>query len=235
MAAPVVHPAGRRLTSPVNERSARALSLSDGDQRLLLHDISWDAYIQIGEALRDRHVFITYDHGEMELRLVGVEHEFRKKRVGRLINTLTEELEIDIAGYGSMTFQRVDLQRGLEADECYWIKHETLVRDRLKIDPEVDPPPDLAVEIEISRSSMDRMGIHAALRVPELWRWVGGTLRVFLLTRKGTYKESKRSKAFPFLPWNEFTKFLTKTGISETQLVRSFRAWVRQQMAHGWK
>jgi Uma2 family endonuclease len=235
MAASVVRSAARQRASPTNGQSGPARLLPDDEQRLRLHDIPWDAYIQIGEALRDRHIFITYDQGEMEIMVVGPEHELRKTRVSRLIEAMTEEMEIDIASYGSMTFKRKDLRKGLEGDECYWIKHEPRVRGRTDIDPEVDPPPDLAVEIEISRSSMDRMGIYAALRVPELWRWVGGALRVYLLTRKGTYKESRRSKAFPFLPWDAFTKFLTETDMSETQLVRSFRDWVRQQMARGWK
>jgi hypothetical protein len=50
-----------------------------------------------------------------------------------------------------------------------------------------------------------------------------------------TYRESERSKAFPFLPMKEFSQFLTRTDLSETQLLRSFRAWVRKQKKQGWK
>jgi Uma2 family endonuclease len=232
------------ITSSVTRDKRGAVALGNGvaappvhraEQRLRLSAIPWDAYVQLGNALMNRHICITYDRGEMELMTLSSEHENRKKRVARLIEAMTEEMEIDIASCGSMTFQRQDLQKGLEGDECYWIKNEALVRDRLEIDPEVDPPPDLAVEIDLSRSSLNRMDIYAALRVPEVWRWDGDTLRVYLLTRKAKYKESARSKAFPFLPLAEFAKFVTKTGISETQLVRSFRAWIRQQVAGGWK
>jgi hypothetical protein len=68
------------------------------------------------------------------------------------------------------------------------------------------------------------MSIYAALRVPEVWRWDGENLSINLLTRRGTYRLSGRSKAFPFLPLAEFARFLEETTQSETQLLRSFRA-----------
>jgi len=151
------------------------------------------------------------------------------------VEALTEELEIDIAGYGSMTFRREDLERGLEPDDCYWIANEPLVRGRLVLDLATDPPPDLALEIEISRSALNRMGIYAKLRVPEVWCWDGVTLRVFLLGPDGQYTQSRTSRAFPFLPLDVFAQFLQAgPDISETQQVRQFRQWVREQIRQGW-
>jgi Uma2 family endonuclease len=171
----------------------------------------------------------------MEVMTLSSEHENRKKLLGRLVEALTEELEIDIASFGSMTCRRPKLKRGLEPDDAYWIANEQKVRGRKNLDLEVDPPPDLALEIEISRSTLDRMAIYAALRVPEVWCWDGESLRVFMLSAKGTYRPSDRSKAFPFLPLAEFARFLTDTDLSETQLLRSFREWVRKQQQLGWK
>jgi Uma2 family endonuclease len=155
--------------------------------------------------------------------------------LARLVEALTEEMDIDIASYGSMTCRRPDLERGLEADESYWIANEPRMRSREEVDLERDPPPDLVLEIEISRSSLNRIAIYAALRVPEVWRWDGETLRVLLLTSRGNYRQSERSKAFPFLPLAELAGFLRRAGQSETQRLRSFRAWVRKQMKQGWK
>ncbi|HSQ54410.1 MAG TPA: Uma2 family endonuclease [Gemmata sp.] len=117
----------------------------------------------------------------------------------------------------------------MEPDESYWIEHEPVVRGRDDIDLEKDPPPDLALEIEISRSVLNRMGVYAALGVPEVWRWDGEQLTIELRTNRGTYRQSERSKAFPFLPIPEFATFLGITDLSETQLLRSFRGWVRKQ------
>jgi Uma2 family endonuclease len=205
------------------------------EQRLRLSNVSWENYILCCDMLWERPVRVTYDRGEMEIMTLSPKHENRKKRLARLVEALTEQLEIDIASFGMMTCRRTDLSRALEADESYWIANEPEVRGREDIDLEVDPPPGLALEIEVSRSTMDRMAIYAALRVPEVWRWDGEVLYVFVLTSRGSYRQSDRSKAFPFLPLTEFAEFLMRTDISETQLLRAFRAWVRKRRKQRWK
>ncbi|GEM_PF-3686837 len=72
------------------------------------------------------------------------------------------------------------------------------------------------------------------MKVPEVWRWDGVHLLVMVL-RDGAYHPSDRSLAFPFLPLQEFAQFLQRTGKSETQLIKDFRAWVREQSTRGWK
>jgi Uma2 family endonuclease len=205
------------------------------EQRFVLSGVDWKAYVGLGDLLGERHVRLTYDGRNLELMTLSSEHENNKKLLARFVETLTEELEIDIASYGSMTFRREDLERGMEPDECYWIANEPLVRGRTDLDLAVDPPPDLALEIEISRSALDRMAIHAKLRIPEVWCWDGETLRVNLLGRDGQYTQSPRSRAFPFLPLDVLAQFLKGgAGLSETQLVRKFRLWVREQVRQGW-
>jgi Uma2 family endonuclease len=207
---------------------------SSAEQRLQLSAVPWETYLLFTDGLVPRNMRVTYDRGEMEIMSPSAKHEHKKTLLGRLVEALTEEMDIDIAGFGSMTCRRQHLKRGLEADESYWIKNEAVVRGREDIDLEVDPPPDLALEIEISRSAMNRMAIYAALRVPEVWHWDGETLLVYLLTTRGAYRKSDRSRAFPFLPLADFAQFLRRTDVSETQLLRSFRAWVRKNK-RGWK
>ena len=99
-----------------------------------------------------------------------------------------------------------------------------------------DPPPDLVVEIDVTHSSLDRMAIYAALRVPEVWCFDGKSLRVYLLASNGHHVESERSHAFPFLPLAELARFLQlRSTLSETELVRQFRSWVRERIAAGWR
>jgi Uma2 family endonuclease len=208
---------------------------SPAEQRLRLSDIPWETFVTYSDGLGPRHVRVTYDRGEMEVTTLSSRHENRKKWLSRLVEALTEEMEIDIASFGSMTCRREDLLRGLEPDDCYWIKHEPQVRGREELNLETDPPPDLALEIEISRSTLNRLAIYAALRVPEVWRFDGETLRVVILTSRETYRPSNRSKAFPFLPLNEFAQFLQPSELSETQFLRTFRIWVRKQKKQNWQ
>ncbi|HEX8201058.1 MAG TPA: Uma2 family endonuclease [Isosphaeraceae bacterium] len=136
------------------------------EQRLVLWDVGWKGYLALLDVVGDRRIRITYDRGNVELMTVSPLHEFSKKNLARLIEILSYELDLDIRSGGSFTFKREDLDRGLEPDECYWFRNEPLVRMKMEFDPLIDPPPDLVVEVEVSRSVLDRMGILAALGVP---------------------------------------------------------------------
>jgi Uma2 family endonuclease len=205
------------------------------EQRFVLDGIDWKAYIAFGDMLGERHVRVTYDRGRLEFMTLSFEHERMKKLLARLLEALTEELDIDIVGSGSMTCRREEMERGLEPDECYWIAHEAQVRGREHVDLEKDPPPDLALEVEISRSAINRLRLYASLGVPEVWRWDGQMIRVCLLQADNGYAESTRSKAFPFLPVAELARFIASgQDTSDTKLLRAFRSWVREQAASGW-
>jgi Uma2 family endonuclease len=194
----------------------------------LMHDVPWETYELVLHALDDRHLRITYDEGELEIMTLSFEHESEDALLRRFIDMLTYELDIDIQSGGSTTMRRSLKRKGLEADECYWIKNEKAMRGKKRFDAERDPPPDLAVEIEVTRSALNRMGIYAALRVPEVWTFDGKMLSVFLLSSAGKYTESETSRAFPWLPIKEVERFLLLSGtMSETRLLRAFSKWVR--------
>ena len=195
----------------------------------LMHGVPWETYELFLEALEGRHLRITYDEGDLEIMTLTHEHEFWSSFLGRLIEMLTYELDVAIHSGGSTTFRRILKKKGLEPDECYWIQNERLMRGKLEFDIDVDPPPDLAIEIDITRSSLKRMRIYAALQVPEIWVFDGKTLRVFLLGTNGKYKESSTSSAFPLVPIAEIERFLHQVGTTdETTLLRSFSKWVRE-------
>ncbi len=205
-------------------------------QRLVLGGVSWRTYERLLRVFDDRHLRITYDRGALEIMTLSPQHERFKHLLVLLIAALVEELGWNMAGFGSMTFKRRKRQRGLEPDECFWIQSEPLVRGKDKIDLRRDPPPDLVIEIDWTRSSLDRLSIYAVLRVPEVWCFDGQSLRVLLLGPDGQYVESDRSRAFPFLPMPEVARFLgMRAAHSETDLVRQFRAWVRERIAAGWQ
>jgi hypothetical protein len=95
----------------------------------------------------------------------------------------------------------------------------------------IDPPPDLVIEIEISRSVLDRMEIYVALGVPEVWRCDGRTLTVEILADDG-YVESDRSPTFPNIPLAGIVDHLNlRTQTDETSIVRAFRGWVGRAIA----
>src|SRR5262249_51717146 len=116
-------------------------------------------------------------------------------------------------------------------DECYWVQNEPRMRGKKEFDPNTDTPPDLAVEVDITRSSLDRMAIYAALGIPEVWRFDGESFSIHQLGSGGKYKRCDRSPTFPHLPLAEVERFLGDSDTQdETTLLRSFSLWVRTHL-----
>jgi Uma2 family endonuclease len=149
-----------------------------------------------------------------------------------MIEAMTEELDIPIRSGGSTTFKKELQKKGLEPDECYWIANESAVRALIELDLDVDPAPDIAVEVEISTSVLNRLGIYAALRVSEVWRSDGQSIIVAQLQDDGTYIQVARSPSFPWLALDELSRFFVASAtMGETEWIRAFRAWVRTALA----
>lgn len=206
-----------------------------GEQRILIPRISWDAYVAFDDELarqQIRSIRLTYDRGSMEIMTIGAPHEWYKTMLAKLVEILVYELDIDIRSGGSMTFRRKDLDRGLEPDECWWIAHEAVMRERGDFDPHDDPPPDLAIEIEISNPLLDKLSVYANLAVPEIWRFDGRQLRFWECRNDNSYRQIESSLAFPFLRPEHLLPYLQfDDASSETSRLHRFAAWLREN--HG--
>jgi Uma2 family endonuclease len=200
-------------------------------QRLILHGIDWRTYGRLLRAFAERpSVRLTYDRGTLEIMSPLHEHESDGRFLGRLAVTLTEELGLPVKAGGSTTFRRRRRRRGLEPDDCYWIAHEPPVRGKRRIDLRTDPPPDLAIEVDVASSSLDRMAIYAALRVPEIWRLDAQGLTFHVLGADGRYTEAAHSHVFPMVTPADLRVFLDLRGqLDENAVVQNFRQWIRQQ------
>jgi Uma2 family endonuclease len=198
------------------------------ETRILLSNVSWDVFESLA-ASDCAGIRFTYDRGNLEIMSPSTEHEWFHKLLGRMIEAMTEELNIPVRSGGAMTLKIQLKQRGLEPDECYYVLNEPRVRGKRDIDLATEPPPDLAIEVDISSSSLDKMGIYSDLGVPELWFYDGVSLRVFQLQVGGNYLRQERSSSFSFIDLNEIQGFMERCEeTDETSWLRSFRAWVRQ-------
>ncbi|MBI3411111.1 MAG: Uma2 family endonuclease, partial [Planctomycetes bacterium] len=138
--------------------------------RLILNDVDWQTYTRLLHALDERHLRLTYDRGVLEIMTLSYRHESVARFLGRLAVTLSEEFDLPIREGGSTTLRRPRRQKGLEPDNCYWIKNASQIQGKTKIDLRTDPPPDLAIEVDVTHSSLNRMEIYAKLAIPEVWR-----------------------------------------------------------------
>jgi Uma2 family endonuclease len=201
-----------------------------GERRFVLDGVDWEGYETLLRLFpRTR---MTYDRGVVELMSPMYVHELYRKRLASLIETLADELEIPYIAAGSTTFRRQLLDRGLEPDESYYLTSIGRLNNRMDINLDVDPPPDLAVEVDITSSSLDRMGIYAALGVPEVWRFDGEIFTVQLLRADRFYALSQSSRAFGFLPIGDIPgRLLDARFPDEMRWGKACRAWVRDVVA----
>lgn len=200
---------------------------------LILHDISWETYEQLLEIFAERSTpRMTYYQGTLELMVFLPEHERYSWTLGRLIVALSEEIGIEIIGLKSSTWRSEPKKAGNEADECFYIQNEALMRGKLTIDLKNDPPPDLAVEMDLTSSSINKMAVYAELKVPEVWIWKKGKLIINILNDTG-YVESETSLAFGSFPVKELAQFMhLDSDKGENARIREFREWVRSHLQH---
>ncbi len=203
-------------------------------QRFVLRGVDWTQYRKFVDALGGRHVRVTYDRGVLELMTISPEHGNLRQLLGRIVTTLTEETSQPVKGFGDMTCDREDLDRGFEPDECYYIVNEPLVRGRITIDFAVDPPPDLGVEVDVTGDARSRLPLYASLRVPEVWLFRAGRMQFLRLGDDGRYHSAGTSAYFPFLTPSDVERFIAaRLTMDENALIRSLREWVQTRLAEG--
>jgi Uma2 family endonuclease len=223
---------GSRLGSG-KEKPMSILAPSTGRAPAVLYDIDWPTYTRLLRVLQSRRRFrLTYDRGTLEIMSPLWEHEAPAYLIGRFIDALTDELHLPCRAGRSVTLRRRKKKRGLEADNCYWIASAARLQGKTHLDLRTDPPPDLAIEVDVTRSSLDRMSIYAALNVPEVWRLSSAGIAFHVLDGS-VYQVRSHSLAFPQLASADLPAFLAQLGqIDDTTLVKQFRDWVRRELLH---
>ena len=198
--------------------------------QLLLRDVSWQMFENILEELGEtRAARVSYSKGMLEIMTPLAEHEDDKVIIGDLVKALLEELDLEFRSLGSTTFKNEEMRQAVEADDCFYIQNEAVIRGKKRIDLSIDPPPDLAIEIDIT--SRTKFNNYESLGVPELWKYNGRKLQVNVLQER-KYVESNVSYNFPNLPivgiihqYVEQSKTLGRNA-----MMRAFRNWVREQI-----
>lgn len=201
------------------------------EQRTLLKQVSWKTFNNLLKDLGDnRAVRLYYDQGVLEIMTPFGEHENNNRFIESLIGVIADELNLNLKKMGSLTLKREELLKGAEPDSCYYLENEPLVRHKQNIDLKSDPPPDLVLEIDITSSSLDKRPIYAAFGVPELWRYNGKKLEVFILDKSTQfYQQATQSSNFPWLPLEIIPQYIRQSLIDgETATLKAFRSWVRE-------
>lgn len=199
-----------------------------GEPRVVMEPVRWSTYLALLEDAGRRRGRMTYDRGVLEIMSPSKSHEQIGCLIGRMVEAYTEERQIEVVSVGSVTVKLEPLQRGFEADEAYYIQHADPVRGLEELDFTVDPVPDLVIEVDISRSSIDKLSVFAAFHVPEVWQYRGDSLSIHRLQGAG-YIETSESRVLPGFPLDQMASLVARRHeVGETQLARSFRESIRR-------
>jgi Uma2 family endonuclease len=218
------------ITSPVTI-PIRTINLSPGSH-LLIEDVSWEQYeALLEEFAEDRRIpRINYCNGTLELMAPLPAHERPHRIIADIVKVLLDSQEREWEDFGSTTFKKPK-RAGLEPDTCFYIRYAAQVRDRLRLDMTSDPPPDLAIEADVT--SKTTLAAYEAMGVPEVWIYDNGrlTIHVLELSQSSGYVQSSLSPTFPNLPVIEMIPRLVQQAFQEgtSKMLRS----LRQQLAHG--
>jgi len=197
---------------------------------VVLPDIGWDEYEELLEQLGEsRGVRTSYNDGKLQIMVVSSEHENYAWFIGSLIANIRLRLRINIRFFGASTMKKERRRKGLEPDACFYVQSAPLIGNRMRLDFSVDPPPDIAVEIDIHHGSVSKFPIYAALGISEIWRYDGEQLRIHLL-KGDEYVLTTGSQALPMLTGDHLTELLTRLREDgEFQTILAFDAWLQKQ------
>ena len=212
---------------PVASPAALPPRAPQGERRVLLRGVSWTTYQQLLRDIGDhRGVRLAFDSGSLEIMSPGTLHENVKTITACVVEMYAFLSGASVEGYGSWTLDREDLQKGVEPDECYYVSTAARIVGKQKLTLGVDPPPDLAIEVDISRPELRRESIYEALGVPELWRYDGERFVVFRRNAAGAYEQLAGSLELPGLLMEELNRIVhvgLKSG--QTAAVAALVEW----------
>ena len=204
------------------------IAVKNRADRVVLYHISWQQFENLLQDLgENRAARIAYDNGNLEIMTPLPEHEYYKKSFSIAIEDIALELDLKYESYGSTTWKQQSRMAGLEPDDCFYFQNEAAIRGKLDLDLNQDPPPDLALEIDVTSKSLNRFPIYARLGVPEIWCYDSGELKIYLL-QNDEYIESQTSLVFPSLPIRELPRLIEENRTEGRRAMRkAVREWAR--------
>jgi Uma2 family endonuclease len=175
--------------------SPEQISLPPGSEVILRYQ-TWADYEAMLESRRDdAAIKIRFDAHTQEISIMApmAGHSRRIDILADLIKALLRYQDRDWDSSHPLTLKRFQAA-GAEPDACFYIQNWQALLGKERIDLSQDPPPDLAVEVDLT--SLTSLSIYQVLAVPELWIYRQGLLRIYVLTPDG-YQDSLTSPTFP--------------------------------------
>ncbi len=200
------------------------------EQRVAIPKTSWKTYQLLlrdrGERSRPR---FTYDRGCLEIVSPTMRHDRASYVLGQLLEFVAVELRVPVVGVATTTYSREDIDAGFEGDNSYYVRHASQMKDVEDLDLKIHPVPDIVIESDLTRSSLNKLELFTRFRVPEVWRIENDQVLVYVLVGEA-YEMRDASEALPILNAGDMTRLLATGRTKERpEWVDEIRAWVGDQ------
>jgi Uma2 family endonuclease len=223
-------------TNPMSTAAQPETITVAGEERHVMRGATWRFYDWLTDALGERAPFrVAYDGKDIEIMTLGLKHEGIRELLNLFVNEVHDGLEIDCLGLGSTTWKRSELERGIEADLCYYFDPAKLeaceAADLLDANDVADyPNPDLAVEVDLSPPKIDRPEIYRALQVAEIWRLRAGIVSIEHLGVDGSYVAAESSRFLHVTPEEVMRWVVKEKSGNRRQWKTRLRKWILTEL-----
>ncbi len=201
------------------------------DSTLVVRGVRWEDYEELLEAIGEASgLRISYNEGTLQIMTVGSEHESYSRLIDSLVRLVSLRLRIRVLSFGSATMKKPGKRKGLEPDGCFYVQTAAAIGNKLQLDFESDPPPDIAVEVDLHHESLSKFPIYAALGIPEVWRYDGEALIIYHL-QNDQYIVAEASQALPVLTATTLSEFLRRSEHEDQyDILVAFEGWLQSQL-----
>ena len=203
----------------------QAIELNAGSQ-IRIHNLTWQDFEQLLlDADEKRNTRMTYYRGTLEIMSPLALHERPHRIIADIVKTILEIQDRDWEDFGSTTFKRPDIA-GVEPDTCFYIQNADLVRDCTSMDLSIYPPPDLAIESDVT--SKTALNAYESLLIPEVWIYSNQKLAIHIL-QGDRYVQTNTSLVFPNLAIAEIVPPLVQQAIKQgtSKMLRQLRSYLK--------
>jgi Uma2 family endonuclease len=200
--------------------------IETAEQRFVIGRIDWDAYVTICDALDEQNgVRLIYNDGKLIFMGKSHRHEWLSDCLGYLVIGIATHSRIPCEPAAEATFRRREKETGLEGDRTFHFgANAERMRGGADYDFSADPPPDLAIEVEVSHSAAAAVEVWGRMGVPEIWRFHAATrtCSMWRLRDDGGYEQTDQSMLLLALRPDDVTESIEQARSSGTV------AWLAQ-------
>jgi len=155
---------------------------------------TWQDYCALRGSRGDGSVpRIKFRKGEILLMSPSPRHGRQAHLLASIVEALLDSETRNYEAFTPITME-IPEKGGIEPDYCFYINHWQAAVGKDRIDWQIDPPPDLVIEIDVTTYTAAED--YVPYRVPEVWLLKSNGLTIYGL-QGGSYQQQAISRYFP--------------------------------------